>query len=174
MLWQECILNDSKKGDDTMKKTLLSILVVFSIFMFTIKVEAADVPEFLSVVGGNATFIGGQNINNKNGVYTTYSYMCDSISQGENLAVEYCGYLINNAPFVLIGAFENDYTRTSAEKFTHVMFNYVGSKSVGSFIVKDRKKKSRYVCNVKVHTHAQYQSGTLKITIYVANGLTYG
>ncbi|MBO6180013.1 MAG: hypothetical protein IKN12_05720 [Selenomonadaceae bacterium] len=135
---------------------------------------AADVPELLSVVGGKAIFLEEKSINNKNGVYTTYSYMCDSISQGEDLAVEYCDYLINNAPFVLVGAFENDYTRTSAQEMTNIMFNYVGSKNVGSFKVKNYSTKQQYICNVRVHTCAQYQSGIFEIYVSVGSGLTYG
>ena len=157
-----------------MKKFLLPMLLALAILLPTMQAQAADVPEFLSVVGNYAEYVGGQNINDKNGVYTTYSYDCDDISFAEDLVVEYCQYLISNYPFAFAGGYENDYTRTSAEKFEVALFNYTGNKYVASFISKDHKRKIQYTCNVRVFTHAQYRTGVMRITIGVANGLTYG
>ena len=157
-----------------MRKCFLTLFLVLFIAIPATSAKAGNVPEFTSVVGNDAVYVGGQNIDDKNGVYTTYSYDCDDIKLGEDLVVEYCQYLTSNYPFVLIGGYENDYTRTSAESFEIALFNYTGSKHVGSFISKDYKRKIQYTCNLRVFTHAQYQTGIIRITIGVADGLTYG
>lgn len=157
-----------------MRKFLLPIAVAFVLLISSVQVQAADVPEFLSVVGNKATYIGGQKIRDKSGKYDTYVYECDDISVGEDLAVAYCNYLITNCPFQLVGGFENDYTRTSAESFTQALFKYTGSKNVNTFVIEDYQRNRQYNCSVDVLTHAQYQTGTMKIVIYVATALTYG
>ena len=100
-------------------------------------------------------------------------YICDDISVGEDLAVEYCNYLITHYPFRFDGGFENDYIRTSAAKYTTALFTYTASKYVNTFIAEDYNAKQKYECNVSVSTHAQYQDGTIKISICVARELTY-
>lgn len=160
-----------------MKKIFMILLVIAAFIAmsnFATEAEAADVPEFLDVVGNRATYVGGQQIRDKNGDYNTYSYECDDINVGEDLATEYCNYLITYYPFHFDGGFENDYTRTSAEEFTTALFTYTGSKYSNAFICKDYKRKRQYSCNVAVFTHAQYQIGIMKITIRVATSLIYG
>lgn len=157
-----------------MRKFLLPTIVMFVLFISLTQAQAADVPEFLSVVGNKATYIGGQQIRGKSGDYDTYAYECDSIKLGEDLAVDYCNYLLTNYPFQVSGGFENDYTRTSAESFTRVLFKYTGSKYANTFVIKDYHRKQQYNCNVCVFTHAQYQTGIMKIVIQVATALTYG
>ena len=158
-----------------MKKFLATLTLALLIVIPTAFVEAADVPNFLSVVGNKATYTGGQRLRGDlYGDYNTYSYLCDDISIGEDLAVEYCNYLITHYPFRFDGGYENDYTRTSAETFTTALFTYTGSKRANTFIREDYQRGDTYDCNLSVSTHAQYQDGTIKITISVAPELTYG
>ena len=123
-----------------MRKFLLPMAVAFVLLISSVQAQAADVPEFLSVVGNKATYVGGQQIRDKNGNYDTYAYECDDIGVGEDLAVAYCNYLISHYPFQVSGGFENDYTRTSAESFTQVLFKYTGSKNVNSFVIEDYQR----------------------------------
>lgn len=157
-----------------MRKFLLPMAVAFVLLISSVQAQAADVPEFLSVVGNKATYVGGQQIRDKSGNYDTYAYECNDIRLGEDLAVAYCNYLITNCPFQLVGGFENDYTQTSTKSFTQALFKYTGSKNVNTFIIEDYQRKRQYNCNVNVLTNAQYQTGTMKIVIYVATALTYG
>lgn len=75
-----------------MKKFLVLCMLAVAILIPTAIVEAADVPEFLSVVGNKAKYIGGQQIRErpgkvKHGNYDTFAYQCD-VDSGKDIAVE--------------------------------------------------------------------------------------
>ena len=157
-----------------MKKFLATLTLALLIVIPTAFVEAADVPNFLSVVGNKATYTGGQRLRGDlYGDYNTYTYLCEDISLGEDLAIEYCNYLITHYPFRFDGGYENDYIRTSATKYTTALFTYTGSKRVSTFEREDHSEKVTYDCNLSVSTYARYQDGTIEITIRVAPELTY-
>ena len=143
-----------------MKKFLATLTLALLIVIPTAFVEAADVPNFLSVVGNKATYTGGQRLRGDlYGDYNTYT--------------EYCNYLITHYPFRFDGGYENDYIRTSATKYTTALFTYTGSKRVSTFEREDHSEKVTYDCNLSVSTYARYQDGTIEITIRVAPELTY-
>lgn len=157
---------------------MLPILLAFAIMIPMAIVEAADVPEFLSVVGNKATYIGGEQIRErpgkvKHGNYNTYAYECD-IDAFEDLAVEYSQYLISAYPFKVISGYEDDYIKTSAQRFTCVFFNYMGSKYVSKITHTCRHEKKDYHGHVAIVTTENFLEGTAKIVIQVPVELTYG
>ena len=161
-----------------MKKFLSVIILSIAILIPTAMVEASDVPEFLSVVGNKATYIGGQQIREKpgkvkHGNYNTFAYECD-IDAFEDLAVEYSQYLMSSCPFKVVSGYEDDYIRTSAKRFTAVFFDYTGSKYVSKITHTCRHEKRDYSGNLVVLTTEDFQAGTAKIVVHVPVELTYG
>ena len=156
-----------------MKKFLVLCMLAVAILIPTAVVEAADVPEFLSVVGNKATYIGGQQIRDKSGNYDTFAYQCD-VDSGRDLAGEYCKYLISEYPFRFNDAFEEDYIKTSAKRFTVMFFNYTGSKQVGKITHTCMNERRDYHGHVVIWLTENFLEGTAQITVDVPIELTYG
>lgn len=161
-----------------MKKFLVLCMLAVAILIPTEIVEAADVPEFLSVVGNKAKYIGGQQIRErpgkvKHGNYDTFAYQCD-VDSGKDIAVEYCKYLISEYPFRFVDAFEDDYIKTSATRYTVMFFNYTGSKYVSKITSTCMHEKRDYHGHVVIWVTENFLEGTAKITVSVPIELTYG
>ena len=158
-----------------MKKIFSILFATFAIFVIfpCERIFAADVPDFLSVAGDRATYIGSQQTRRGRwGYFDSYSYECD-VSDLEDLAVEYTEFLVYNFPFAIGGGFENDFTRTSARKFTTAFFKYTGSKDVTPFLVENFDNKTTYECQMAIVTQEMYDTGMAHFTIWISPSLIY-
>ncbi len=148
-----------------MKKILLSLILALTIFL-PMTVEAADVPDFVEIGGGNVYFNKTDRSSDSGTVYVFNARSLNADLNNDYVA-RYINLLTSRYNFVQVGYEKKKWSskRLQQNRPTETWyFRYTGSKNVGTLSGS---------CNLRIKRTRELDKGVVSFGITVAPGLTF-